>query len=204
MFNEMKKRNYKLGQRAISQEETRRRIVEATVALHGEIGPRATTISAIADKANVQRLTIYRHFSDETQLFEACTSHWFDLNPPPEPSRWEQEQGIDRLRCALSQLYAYYRRTERMWALTYRDEADVPALAKPMGKVRAYLESVQNGLSDHLDPEASNLRALTLTVGSAIQFWTWQTLAREEPNDEFLADIVCGWVRGVMINSTAP
>ncbi len=73
----MTKRSYNLGQRASSQEETPRRIVDATVALHEEIGPRATTISAIAEKASVQRLTVYRHFPDETELFKACTSHWF-------------------------------------------------------------------------------------------------------------------------------
>jgi AcrR family transcriptional regulator len=56
--------------------------------LHEEIGPRATTISAIADRAGVQRLTVYRHFPDETAVFQACTAHWLSLNPPPDPADW--------------------------------------------------------------------------------------------------------------------
>lgn len=200
----MTKRSYNLGQRAFSQEETRRRIVDATVALHEEIGPRATTISAIAEKANVQRLTVYRHFPDEAELFKACTSHWFELNPPPRPSQWLQEEGMARLHFALHQLYSYYRRTERMWSLAYRDEAEVPALVEPMRKVRAYLEAVQLDLSGHLDPKSPDNWALTLTIGSAIQFATWQTLAREETNDDFLASIVCDWIRGVIGKQIAP
>lgn len=194
----MTKRSYNLGQRASSQEETRRRIVDATVALHEEIGPRATTISAIAEKASVQRLTVYRHFPDETELFKACTSHWFELNPPPRRSQWAEEEGLARVYFALHQLYSYYRRTERMWTLAYRDEAEVPALAEPMRQVRAYLKSIQLDLSHHLDPKAADSVALTLTIGSAIQFATWQTLAREETSDGFLASVVCNWIRGVM------
>ena len=67
------KRNYRMRRRAESQEETRQRIVEATMQLHEELGPRATSISAIADRAGVQRLTVYRHFQDEAAVFAACT-----------------------------------------------------------------------------------------------------------------------------------
>ena len=76
------------------QEETRRRIVEAAAGLHENVGPRDTTISAIAEKAGVQRLTVYRHFPDETELFKACTAHWLALNPPPDPASWADRQGL--------------------------------------------------------------------------------------------------------------
>ena len=58
------KRKYELRKRAERQQETRRRITEATVALHGEVGPAATQISEIARRAGVQRLTVYNHFPD--------------------------------------------------------------------------------------------------------------------------------------------
>ena len=53
------KRPYRMSTRARMQEETRQRIVDATMQLHEEVGPRATTISAIAERAGVQRLTGY-------------------------------------------------------------------------------------------------------------------------------------------------
>src|SRR5262245_61225968 len=108
-------RRYKQSQRALSQEETRARIVEATVALHEDPGPRATTISAIAEKAGVQRLTVYRHFPDEASLFKACSSHWEAQNPPPDPTLWaEIADAHERARTALVALYRYYRRTRGM------------------------------------------------------------------------------------------
>ena len=53
--------------------------------LHQALGPAKTTISAIAERAGVQRLTVYRHFPDERALLSACSSHYVVANPPPDP-----------------------------------------------------------------------------------------------------------------------
>ena len=66
-------RRYTLKRRAELQAETRQRIVDAAVALHSSVGPAATTISAIAEHAGVERLTVYRHFPDELTLLRACS-----------------------------------------------------------------------------------------------------------------------------------
>jgi AcrR family transcriptional regulator len=79
-------RQYRQIKRAALQDETRLRITEATVDLHGSVGPRRTTISAVAERAGVQRATVYRHFPDERALFAACSSHWRDANPRPDPA----------------------------------------------------------------------------------------------------------------------
>ncbi len=79
-------RPYRLGRRAERQAQTRQRIVEAAVDLHSTVGPATTSISAIAERAGVQRHTVYAHFPDETLLFEACSSHWIDANPFPDVS----------------------------------------------------------------------------------------------------------------------
>ena len=65
-----------MKQRATSVDETRQRIVEATVRLHGTLGPGQTSIAAIAQEASVTRVTVYRHFPDIDALFGACTAHW--------------------------------------------------------------------------------------------------------------------------------
>ncbi len=87
-YTEIRKRPYRMRERAKSQEQTRLTIVEATMQLHEELGPRNTTITEIAKRAGVQRLTVYSHFPDETAVFQACTSHWLSLNPPPDPASW--------------------------------------------------------------------------------------------------------------------
>ena len=102
-------RRYRLGERARQQEETRRRIVEATAELHAEVGPAATTISAIAERAGVQRLTVYRHFPEERQLFEACSALSEERHPSPDPAHWtDVADPRERTEAALGALYAYY------------------------------------------------------------------------------------------------
>ena len=86
-------RTYRLKKRAERQAQTRERIVRAAVDLHGEVGPAHTSIRAIADRAGVQRATVYDHFPDEPSLFEACTSHYFDRHPPPDPRPWREVSG---------------------------------------------------------------------------------------------------------------
>src|SRR6476469_3748045 len=82
------KRKYELKARAEAQEETRRRITEATVGLHLEVGPAQTTISEIAKRAGVQRLTVYNNFPDEASLLGACSAHYTAQHPPPDPATW--------------------------------------------------------------------------------------------------------------------
>src|SRR4051812_25722838 len=117
-------RKYEQKQRAKQQEETRLRIVEATIALHEEVGGSAP-ITSIAERAGVSRITLYRHFPDEKSLLSACTGHYLTLHPPPDLTPWRDicDPAI-RLRTALSEIYAYYRRTERLLA---RAEQEVPA-----------------------------------------------------------------------------
>ena len=110
-------RTYKLKQRAAQQAETRQRIVEAAVALHESLGGAGATVTAIAERAGVGRLTVYRHFPDERALLTACTTHYFVQHPPPDPAAWARIADPEsRLRQALGELHAYYRRTEGMLA----------------------------------------------------------------------------------------
>ena len=76
MFEKMarsgKRGKYNLKARAERYQETRQRIVEATLELHRTAGPARTTITEIAKKAGVERQTVYNHFPDPLSLFKAC------------------------------------------------------------------------------------------------------------------------------------
>src|SRR5437763_2085070 len=117
-------RKYELKQRAEQVEETRRRIVEATVALHLTRGPAATPIAEIARRAGVQRRTVYNHFPDDAALFAACSAHWRALHPAADPAGWTD------LRQGLRELYVWYRETEAMTANALRDAEVLPALRR--------------------------------------------------------------------------
>jgi AcrR family transcriptional regulator len=189
------KRRYTQRARAIGQAETRARIVEAAMQLHEEIGPRATSLSAIAKRAGVQRLTLYRHFADDTAVFEACTAHWLSLHPPPDPSEWAPIDGaIDRSRAALSAFYAYYRGTARMWSVSYRDAPEVPALEEPMARFRAFTQGVGDDLTAYLARRREPERRIAVTLHHALSFGFWESMAEQGLADAEMVDLVISWL----------
>ena len=92
-------RPYQLRARADAMDRTRARITRAAIELHGSIGPAATTMSAVAERAGVTRATLYRHFPNEGALFTACSAEWRSANPSPNPAQWAAiADPYDRLR----------------------------------------------------------------------------------------------------------
>jgi AcrR family transcriptional regulator len=182
MFNESsasQSRTYRKRRRADLEAATRERITQAAVDLHGSIGPARTTVSAVAERAGVQRATVYRHFPDAEALFAACSRHWLDHNLPPDPSAWAATAPPDeRLRVGLTALYDWYRRCEQMLELTNRDAPVVPAMRKAAQARRAYIDSVLAillaGRAD-VPPSAETVRA---ALGHAVSFETWRSLVR--------------------------
>jgi AcrR family transcriptional regulator len=161
-------RKYELRQRAEQVEETRRRIVEATVELHGTVGPAATQIAQIARCAGVQRRTVYNHFPDEATLLAACSEHWRAQHPAPDPAGWSD------LRQGLRELYAWYRETEPMLANVLRDAEVLPALRSVIdGGFGRYLEAVRRVLGGPYGGSRRVEAALRLVTG----FHAWRALA---------------------------
>ncbi len=195
MITDMERRPYRLRKRAESQEATRTRIVEALMALHEELGPRNTTISAIAERAGVQRLTVYRHFPDEAALLQACTSRWFELNPPPDRSVWTTlPDPRERCRAALGALYAYFATTQRMWEVSYRDEAEVEAMHEPMKAFRAYLGQAASDLLDGFGRSAVQSGALETTARHLVDFPTWASMHALGLDPVRAAELGCVWI----------
>jgi AcrR family transcriptional regulator len=170
-------RTYELKRRAEKQAETRRRIVDATVSLHTTEGPARTTISAIADRAGVERHTVYAHFPDEASLFAACTAHWAALHPFPDPERWLAIDDRDlRLRAALQAVYDWYESAERDIAVFERDAKVHEETARAVARRKARTSGVQDELVRGW-PRRKLVRA---AVGHALEFGTWRSLVREQ------------------------
>jgi AcrR family transcriptional regulator len=168
-------RSYTLKKRAEQQAETRQRIVEAAVELHSSLGPAATTFSMVAERAGVQRHTLYAHFPDEHSLAMACSGLVYERDPLPEAPAW---RGIadrtERLTAALSAIYAWYERNASLMACVMRDvEHHAPtqkAVARRVGPVVAGWHEVLG----------ANLKAKQRAMlHLALNFFTWRTLARD-------------------------
>lgn len=172
------RRPYRKRRRAEQEDETRRRITEATVALHGEVGPAHTTVSAIAERAGVQRATVYRHFPDERALIGACSAHWRAANPRPDVSGWAAIEDPDpRLRSALGELYAWYDRTEYMMEKIIRDAALVEPLREAIAGVAGWFDAAAGVLAEGRSGDAARGRA---AIAHALEFDTWRSLVRRQ------------------------
>jgi AcrR family transcriptional regulator len=179
------KRPYRMKRRAELEEQTRRRITESAVHLHGTLGPARTSISALAEHAGVRRSTVYRHFPDEAALFAACTAHWAAENPVPDIGTWAGiEDPDERLRAALRALYPYYRSTAPMIENLIRDEPVSEHVRRHFAGYRSYLAAARDAL---MRGRRSRGRARTrehAAIGHALAFPTWRSLALDEGLDD--------------------
>jgi AcrR family transcriptional regulator len=172
-------RKYEQTRRAATQEETRDRIVKAAIELHGMVGPARTSVSAVAERAGVQRNTLYRHFPDDRTLLLACSSAYLDDHPVPNPAEWS---GItdpgDRARKALRDLYAYWESTEQMNAAVLRD-AEVDEVTRDIAM--SYMVEPMTAIHDAIVtawPRGRRRKRLAAATDLAMSFRTWQSLVR--------------------------
>lgn len=168
-------RSYTLKKRAESQAQTRQKIVEATVDLHTKVGPAATTLSMIAEKAGVQRHTLYAHFPDERSLHLACSGLATERDPPPDAAPWRAIAARgERLRTGLTEIYDWFERNAELNACVLRD-AEIHPLTKEVAELRMgpYFKAHREVLGAGLNARQRAMLHL------ALSFYTWRTLVRD-------------------------
>jgi AcrR family transcriptional regulator len=193
-------RKYEMKRRAERMQETRRRITEAAVELHQTVGPARTTVSAVAEKAGVQRHTYYAHFPELKDLYRACMAHYSEQNPLPEPPFWaDVADAEERLRVALSEVYAYYSRTEAMLANVLRDAPLDPVAQEAMVSFYQYWEAMRDALAEAFGASGERHEALLAAIALALDFQTWRTLVRQqELSQDRAVELMVGMVRCLM------
>lgn len=175
-------------------EQTRRRIAEAAMQLHGTVGPAYTSMSAVAERAGVTRMTLYRHFPTEQELFGACSSLWRDLHPRPSPERWTAVTPRQRVGQALAELYPYYQANAAMLTNLLRDAHAVPkALREGMA---AAPEQMADVLVDAWPP-ARHTAELKATLTHVCRFETWRSLNQAGLDPTLSASTAVEWVMAV-------
>jgi AcrR family transcriptional regulator len=172
------KRKYELKKRAEEMADTRRRITEAAIDLHGSVGPSRTTMSAVAERAGVERRTLYRHFPTEADLFTACSAHYFAAHPWPDLRAWSAiRDPQERLTRALDELYAYYEDTESMLRNVLRDAELVDVARDAVAPLRAYLDAAADLLVAGRPARGRRRELLEGAVRHALDFATWRSLS---------------------------
>lgn len=191
-----KKRAYELKERARRQAQTRQRIVEATVALHEEHGPAATTVAEIARRAGVSRLTVYNHFPADGELFAACQRQFFTQNPPPDLAlALALEDPNQRVREVLTALYRSYRHQEPMTGKVLRDRKGLPALDALLARtLDTWQAELASALAAGLTANPRAGKQTRAVIALALDFWTWQRLTREGLSDNRAATLMADLV----------
>src|SRR4051794_32665695 len=173
-------RPYTKTRRADLEQQTRERITQAALHLHGSLGPARTTISAIAQRADVQRATVYRHFPDEEALFAACSAHWRAQNEPPHLAAWAAiRDPAARLTLALSELYAWYARTYVMLELWLGFPPLVRAVQSQFGLAASVGAAADVRLAGRPERRATRRQARG-ALGPAAAFESWLWLVRQQ------------------------
>ena len=174
-----KARPYRMRRRAELVDQTRLRITEAAVRLHTTVGPANTSISTVAEEAGVTRLTVYRHFADQDELFDACRRHFYEVNPTPDTEAWRAIPGLeDRARRAFSDIYGWYGEHGAELFPIYRDMASMPRSTQEQVRTdaRARADALVHGLT--VPHEAR--RALRAVAGHLLGLMTWRSLVVEQ------------------------
>jgi len=168
-------RAYNMTKRAEQQAETRLRIVEAAIDLHSSVGPARTTFSMVAERAGVQRHTLYAHFPDERSLLMACSGLYQERHPLPDPEPWRAiADREERLRTGIAALYGWYERHETLAGCVLRDIEVSETVREVAGmRIGARIAACEQALEAGLDKREKAVLHL------AVQFYTWRSLVRE-------------------------
>jgi AcrR family transcriptional regulator len=183
-------RSYTKVRRAEAEEATRGRIVSAMVALHAEVGPARTTVSAIAERAGVERLTVYRHFPDEPSMLHACSAHWSSLHPPPAVCAAGADP-VAGCRRTILRLYGWYRENAGMLTNIASDVERIPLIATLMAPFESHLDRMAAELDGRWGKRSARRAA---TIRHALEFSTWRSLVRITTSDRSAAALAASWL----------
>lgn len=140
----MSPRRYDMTRKRANAAETRRRIVEATLKLHGERGIFGTSWADIAREADVAVGTVYRNFPTLDELVPACGELLMQRTMPPSPEDIEGIIGaavdpVERVRRVARALFDFYERGGRHLESDLR-ERELPAVREWEDYLRAMVK----------------------------------------------------------------
>jgi AcrR family transcriptional regulator len=184
-------RKYTMDKRRAAVEETRRRIVEATLALHAEKGAFGTSWQDIARRADVSVGTVYKHFPSLDELVPACGELVYAISRPPSledaPEIFAGAHSLEeRLERLISELFDFYERGEPYMEIDFQ-ERQLPAVQEWEAHMRATREGlIREALHPLLEPDERRVRAL----GALLDFPVFKSFRRHDVTKAEAEEIV--------------
>ena len=168
----MAPRDYDMRERERAVLETRRRILDATLALHTEKGIFGTSWQDIAERADVSVGTVYRHFPSLAELVPACGELLFERTAPPSPedasaTMSDLTDPVERLERAGMTLFSFY---ERAGA-----HIDSDARERELPEVREWEEYLRDTVKAFIREALRGQRAHASTLELVSAFFDFRT-----------------------------
>jgi AcrR family transcriptional regulator len=204
----MAPRRYRMDRRSSAVEETRRKIVEATLALHTEYGIMATSWDQIAERAGVSIATVYRHYPSLNELVPACGGLVWERIQPPRLDQADEWFGgcasvAERVERLVAEFCALYERGAKYIEPVWAERKQIPALKTALDSLDVTREALVREALGPAEPDEQTVQAVTALTDLPV----WQALAgRGIPKEEIpriLTDIVLGHLGKTRLRATS-
>ena len=197
----MAPRKYTMDRRKAAVEETRRRILEATLALHSEKGIFGTSWQDIARRADVSVGTVYKHFPSLDELVPACGELMYAITRPPSledaPEIFAGAHTLEeRLGRLVSELFDFYERGAPYIETDFQ-ERQLPVVREWEAYMRATIAGLVREALLPAGPDESTVGA----VSALLDFPTFKSfMDRDIPKEQAaktMNEVLLCWVAGL-------
>jgi len=114
--------------RAEQAAQTRERILDAALSCYRETGIAATSVQAVARRAEVSAATVLNHFGSADGLARVVVDRLAAALQIPDDEEWSETERPARVQRLTREMFEFYERS-RPWFDVFRSELDVdPAL----------------------------------------------------------------------------
>ncbi len=194
----MAPRKYTMDKRRAAVEETRQRILEATLALHSEKGIFGTSWQDIAHRADVSVGTVYKHFPSLDELVPACGELAYAITRPPSledaPQIFAEANSLEeRLGRLIEELFAFYERGAPYLETDFQ-ERRLPAVVEWEAYMRATIAGLVREALVSAEPDEGTVQA----VSALLDFPTYKSFMdrsiQKEQAAKTMSEVLLCWV----------
>jgi AcrR family transcriptional regulator len=179
-----------MERRAAIVDETKRRILEASLMLHSQRGVTGTSWQEIADAAGVSVGTVYYHFPTMDDLVPACSGLGRQLRPAPTAEIFKGLSGKRaRIDALVHALFTHYEKVRGPYGYTLVERRTVPVLARLADELLGHYRSLVKAA---LDPSADD--ETVAKVEALVDFRLWDSLQERGLSKEVMIATVADWV----------
>jgi AcrR family transcriptional regulator len=191
-------RKYTMDKRRAAVEETRQRILEATLALHSEKGIFGTSWQDIAKRADVSVGTVYKHFPSLEELVPACGELMYAITRPPSledaPRIFAEAHSLEgRLGRLVEELFAFYERGAPYIETDFQ-ERRLPAVVEWEAYMRATIAELVREALVSAGPEERTVQS----VSALLDFSTFKSFVdRDVPKEraaKAITEVILCWI----------